>query len=93
MPSRYFTVGTTQADLAAVARTRRSLTIFNTHATATLYVKEGSEVSSTNGIPIPPQGHLGITFEGDGEYVWERFVIISNTASTGVVVVEGYAFG
>lgn len=84
-------MGVTQADLAEVMRTRTSLTIFNTHATAILYFKEGGEVSSTNGIPIKAGQSGGITFIDDGEYVWERFVIISDTANTGVVVVEGFA--
>ena len=90
MPSRSGSVGTTQQDLVNVNRVRQSLTVFNTHATATLYVKEGGEVSTSNGIPVYAGGFIGMTFEEDGEYVWERFVIISDTASTTYIVVEGY---
>ena len=89
MPSRSGSVGTSQADLANVNRNRVSLTIFNTHASNTLYVKEGGEVSSTNGIPIYPQGNLSITYEEDGDYVKERFVIIASAASTTFIVAEG----
>ena len=90
MPSRSGSVGTTQQDLVNVNRVRRSLTVFNTHATATLYVKEGGVVSSSNGIPVYAGGYIGITLEEDGEYVHERFVIISDTATTTYIVVEGY---
>lgn len=89
MPSRPINVGTTQEDLAKVDRTRTSLTIFNTHATQILYVKEGGEVSADNGIPIYAGGSLGITYRDDGEYVWERFVIIADGANTTGIVVEG----
>jgi hypothetical protein len=90
MPSRSLIVGTTQADCVNAQKVRRSLTILNTHATAIGYIKEGGEVSVTNGIPIYPGGYISLTFIEDGEYVWERFVIISDTASTRFIVVEGY---
>jgi hypothetical protein len=90
MPSRSGSVGTTKADLVNVARTRKSLTIFNTHATAILYFKEGSEVSADNGIPIYAGGYASITLLEDGDLVFERFVIISDTASTTYIVVEGF---
>lgn len=90
MGSRRFDVGTTQEDLAKIDRSRVSLTVFNVHPTAIAYMKEGGEVSSGNGIPIRPNGNVGLTFRDDGELVWERWVIISDTASTGIVVVEGF---
>jgi hypothetical protein len=89
MPSRNIVVGTSQADLVEANRNRVSITVFNTHSSATLYIKEGSEVSSTNGIPVYSGGSAGITFREDGELVFERFVIISDTADTTVIVVVG----
>jgi len=90
MPSRSLSVGTTQTDLVNTMKLRKSLTIFNTHATAILFFKEGGEVSTSNGIPIYPGGYAGLTFREDGEYVQERFVIVSDTATTPCIVVEGY---
>ena len=90
MPSRSGSVGTTQQDLVNSLKVRRSITVFNTHATATLYIKEGGSVTSSNGIPVYAGGYISITLEEDGEYVTERFVIISDTASTTYIVVEGY---
>lgn len=89
MPSRGDSVGTTLEELVMANPKRVSLTIFNTHASNTLYFKEGREVSATNGIPVYSGGNVGITLRDDGEYVKERFVIIADGASTTYVVVEG----
>jgi len=89
MPSRSLSVGTTQVDLVNSLQSRVSLTIFNTHASAIVYFKEGSEVSATNGIPVYPGGSVSITELEDGELVKERFVIISDTATTTLIIAQG----
>lgn len=82
-----------QVDLVKSDRRRKSLTIFNTHATQALYFKEGSNVSTANGIPVKANQVVGITFEDDGELVFERFVIISDGPATTGVLVEGFNYG
>ena len=82
-----------QVDLVKSDRRRKSLTLFNTHATQLLYFKEGSNVSAANGIPVRPNQVVGITFEDDGELVFERFVIISSGPATTGILVEGFNYG
>ncbi|GAG99099.1 unnamed protein product, partial [marine sediment metagenome] len=76
MGTRDLSIGITQEALVKSDRRRKSLTIFNTHATQILYFREGKSVVATTGIPVYPGGNVGITFEDDGELVFERFVII-----------------
>lgn len=68
---------------------RLSFAIFNKHATATLYMKEGSQVSADNGIPIYPRGNVSISFLEDGETVREQWSLISDTVGTPVVIFQG----
>lgn len=68
---------------------RKSLAIFNTHATATIYMKEGSSVGLLNGIPVYPKGNVSINTLEDGETVKESWSLISDTASTRVIIFEG----
>jgi hypothetical protein len=93
MPSRPLTVSLTQVDLAQANRNRVSLTIINPHATATAYFKEGGQVTSANGIPVRAGGYVSITYQDDGDYVKERFVVISDTVATILRVIEGLKIG
>ncbi|GAI26250.1 unnamed protein product [marine sediment metagenome] len=68
---------------------RMSFAIFNKHATATVYLKEGKEVSAANGIPIYPKGSLSVSYIDDGETVREEWSTISDTVVTSIVVFEG----
>ncbi|GAG65144.1 unnamed protein product [marine sediment metagenome] len=68
---------------------RKSISIFNTHATATIYIKEGSSVGILNGIPIYPFGNIGLNIREDGKAVQEPWSIISDTALTRVIIFEG----
>lgn len=69
--------------------TRKSLAIFNKHATAIVYMKEGGEVSTSNGIPIYPKGNISLNTLEDGETVQEAWSTVSDTADTGIVIFEG----
>lgn len=77
-------VGTLRADPM-----RKSFAIFNKHASAIVYIKEGSQVSAASGIPIYPKGNLSINLVEDGETVQEQWSTISDTASTPIVIFEG----
>jgi len=68
---------------------RTSFAVFNKHATAILYLKEGSQVSTSNGIPVYPKGSMGVTYEEDGESVRESWSMVSNSADTEIIVFEG----
>lgn len=68
---------------------RLSFAVFNKHGTAIVYMKEGREVSATNGIPIYPKGSISINFIEDGKTVKEAWSFISDTASTPIVIFEG----
>lgn len=90
MTSTPRTIGTTMTIRAIQADgLRKSLTFFNTHATAIVYAKEGGSVGLLNGIPIYPQGSLGVSLEDDGKSVTEPWSLISDTADTRVIVFEG----
>lgn len=84
------TIGTT-VDIRTIQAdpTRKSFAVFNKHATAILYMKEGGEVSTENGIPIYPTGNVSLSLEEDGKTVQEAWSLISDTALTGVVIFEG----
>lgn len=68
---------------------RLSFAVFNKHATAIVYIKEGKEVSATNGIPVYPTGNISLNYLEDGETVREEWSMISDTADTPIVVFEG----
>jgi len=72
-----------------VDENRKSLAIFNTHATATVYMKEGSSVGLLNGIPIYPNGNISLNLLEDGKTVHETWSLISDTISTRVIIFEG----
>lgn len=93
MGTKALSVGTTQEELVKLDLNRKSLTIFNTHASATLYFKEGNDVSSSNGIPVKANQTVGITFRDDGELVFQRFMIVASGASTTGIAVEGFDYG
>lgn len=84
------TIGTT-VDIRTIAvdKNRKSLSIFNLHATAVVYMKEGGEVSSSNGIPIYSKGNISLTLTEDGKSVQEAWSFISDTANTPIVIFEG----
>jgi len=77
-------IGTVQADPS-----RKSFAVFNKHATAILYMKEGREVSVGNGIPIYSKGNVSLTYQHDGQTVRESWSLISDAVSTGVIIFEG----
>jgi len=90
MTSTLHSIGLT-VDIATIQvdEKRLSFAIFNKHATAILYLKEGREVSATNGIPVYPNGNLSLNFVEDGQSVRESWSMISDTAATPVVIFEG----
>lgn len=77
-------IGTLKADPK-----RSSFAVFNLHATAVLYIKEGKEVSTGNGIPVYPNGNISLNYNEDGDTVREEWSMISDTATTPVRVFEG----
>lgn len=90
MPSIAHSVGTTIYPAILVQDPlRMSFSVFNKSATAIIYIKEGKEVSATNGIPVYPRGNFGLVKTEDGDPVGEEWCAISDTASTNVVVFEG----
>lgn len=89
MASHPISIGTDRVIVLRADPKRKSFAIFNTHATQILYIKEGSEVSSSNGIPIYAQGNLSMNTLEDGESVTEQWAIIANGAATTGVVFEG----
>lgn len=68
---------------------RGSLSVFNKHLTAIVYMKEGGSVSTSNGIPVYPGGNVGLNLRDDGETVQEPWSMISDTANTPIVIFEG----
>ena len=52
-------------------------------------MKEGNEVSATNGIPIYPQGNVSLNLLEDGDAVKEAWSFISDTITTPIVIFEG----
>lgn len=77
-------IGTIKADPK-----RMSFAVFNKHGVAVVYLKEGKEVSVTNGIPVYPNGNVSVNFIEDGETVREEWSMISDTVTTPIVVFEG----
>lgn len=77
-------IGTIQVDTS-----RLSFAIFNKHATAILYIKEGREVSVDNGIPVYPKGNISLNYVEDGETVRESWSMISDTVTTPIIIFEG----
>lgn len=84
------TIGTT-VDLRTISvdKNRKSFAVFNTHAINTVYMKEGGEVSSDNGIPIYPQGNTSLNVLEDGDSVKEAWSFIADGAGTTLVIFEG----
>ena len=72
-----------------VDENRKSLAIFNLHATAIVYMKEGSSVGLLNGIPIYPTGNVSLSTMVDGNTVHEAWSLISDTPATRVIIFEG----
>ena len=84
------TIGTTVDIKTIQADPKRvSFAIFNKHITATLFIKEGGQVSAASGIPIYAKGNLSITYVQDGDTVREPWSMISDTADTEIIVFEG----
>lgn len=85
------TIGT-DVDIRTIAvdRNRKSLAVFNKHATAIIYMKEGGQVSTASGIPIYPLGNISLSLAEDGKTVQEAWSMTSDTANTGVVIFEGF---
>lgn len=83
-------IGTT-VDIRTISvdKTRLSLSIFNKHSSAMLYIKEGGMVDPVNGIPVYPKGNISLTFRDDGASVREAWSMISDTANTPIVIFEG----
>ena len=90
MTSTPRTIGTT-VDIGTIKSdpNRISFMVFNKHASAIVYMKEGSEVSADNGIPIYPKGNVGLVLIEDGKSVQEQWSFISDTATTPIVIFEG----
>lgn len=90
MTSYAKTIGTT-VDIRTIAvdKNRKSFSVFNKHATAIVYMKEGGQVSPASGIPIYPTGNVSVTLEEDGTSVYEAWSFISDTALTDIVMFEG----
>jgi len=84
------TIGTTCVrKVISVDPNRKSLAVFNKHATNTLYTKEGGEVSVDNGIPIYGKGNLSLNALEDGDSVKEAWSFISSGADTEIIIFEG----
>jgi len=85
------TIGTT-VDIRTIVvdKSRKSFAVFNKHATAIVYMKEGGQVSPTSGIPIYPTGNLSLSVVEDGKTVKEAWSFISDTINTGIVIFEGF---
>lgn len=79
------------ASIAAIKASpnRVSLSIFNKHATAIVYMKEGGRVSAASGIPVYPQGNNSLNLLEDGKTVQESWSLISDTIDTPIVIFEG----
>lgn len=91
MTTTPLTIGLTESKIASgILTNRMSLAFFNTHSTAIVYVKDGKGVSATNGVPVYPKGNVSLNLIEDGETVFEEWWAISDTASTGLVVFEGF---
>lgn len=52
-------------------------------------MKEGGRVSAASGIPVYPNGNVGLNFQQDGRTVKESWSLISDTADTPIVIFEG----
>lgn len=90
MTSTPRTIGITPSIAAIKANPNRiSLAIFNKHATAIIYMKEGGRVSAASGIPVYPTGNVSLNEREDGKTVQEAWSLISDTADTPIVIFEG----
>ena len=84
------TIGTTvDINTISVDKTRKSFAVFNKHATAVLYMKEGRQVSTNSGIPIYPKGNISLNTLEDGDTVQEAWSFISDTVDTEIIIFEG----
>ena len=83
-------IGTTE-DIRTVKvdENRKSLAVFNPHATAIVYMKEGGSVGVLNGIPIYPGGNMSLNLLEDGKSVTESWSFISDTLATRIIIFEG----
>ena len=71
------TVGTTATLFTAANTERLTLSLYNNHATAIVYVGTDASVTTANGMPIPPQSERLIDMSGD-------VYAVSDTAGTDV---------
>jgi len=84
------TIGT-EVDIRTIQAdpNRVSFAVFNKHATATIFIKEGGVVSEASGIPIYANGNVSLSYIEDGETIRESWSMISDTPTTPIVVFEG----
>jgi hypothetical protein len=82
-------VGTTEDVLLIPNPSRTSVIIFNTHATATIYIYSTKNRGS-NGFPIKAGGAM--SFKVPEDDVVGRMFIISDTADTDVRFYEGFGY-
>ena len=85
------TIGTT-VDIRTIAvdESRKSFAVFNTHDTQTIYIKEGGEVSPSNGIPVYAGGNISLNALEDGHSVKEAWSFIASGADTPCIIFEGF---
>jgi hypothetical protein len=81
-------IGTTQSKILDRQPLRTSLAITNNHASAIVYFRFGEGVDAVNGWPIRSYGSVTLKIPEDDptKEVWA----ISDTATTPIVVYEGY---
>ena len=90
MTTNAYTVTTSESQVASgIVSERKSLSFFNTSATATVYIKDGKGVSTGNGIPVYPKGNVSLNFIEDGETVWEAWWAVASASMT-LIVFEGF---
>lgn len=88
MVTTSWAVPVTQILVARVLRVRKSLSFFNTHATAIIYIKDGKGVAAANGIPVYPKGNVSLNVIEDGDTTKQDWWAIASAAAT-LVVFEG----
>ena len=81
-------IGVTEEQLFGQSDRRTAWTLYNNHATATLYWTNKRGTAVANGFPILPGGAVSLKIPEDDptEEVW----IISDTADTDTRYYEGY---
>lgn len=88
MPVAVFTIGTGQVQVAARNKSRTSLTLANASAALTAYFKDGKGVSSTSGIPIPPNGSASLRIPEDDPTL--DYWVAYSGAGGDLRVIEGF---